>query len=147
MNSGRIWADSQARVIGFGLSPRSNGPSQTGPLAFIAICTEFFGGLALVLGLFTRVAALGIVIVMLVAIVKAHAPHGLFMNWFGQKMGEGFEYHLLAIALALVLLVQGAGPFSVDRVLYQHFAGESAASIGGLAAAMFRESQMRGWRA
>ena len=117
------------------------------PLAFIAICTEFFGGLALVLGLFTRVAALGIVIVMLVAIVKAHAPHGLFMNWFGQKMGEGFEYHLLAIALALVLLVQGAGPFSVDRVLYQHFAGESAASIGGLAAAMFRESQMRGWRA
>jgi putative oxidoreductase len=85
--------------------------------AFLAICTEFFGGLMLILGLAGRVAALGIVCSMAVAVVKVHWQFGLFMNWFGNQKGEGFEYHLLAIALGLVVVLRGSGALSLDRLL------------------------------
>ena len=39
------------------------------------------------------------------------------MNWSGNQRGEGFEYHLLALALALLIMVRGAGAWSLDRVL------------------------------
>lgn len=71
------------------------------PLAFAAIMAEFLGGIALVLGLASRLAALSIAVTMLVAIVMVNARYGLFMNWFGTQKGEGIEYHLLAIAVAL----------------------------------------------
>jgi putative oxidoreductase len=87
------------------------------PFAFLAICAEFFGGLGLILGLLTRVAAFGILVNMLVAVAKVHGHNGFFMNWTGQQKGEGFEYHLLAIALLLVVLVKGAGALSIDRTL------------------------------
>lgn len=87
------------------------------PLAFLAICAEFFGGLGLIVGLLARIAALGIITNMLVAIAKVHAGNGFFMNWSGQQKGEGFEYHLLAIALAIVVLVKGSGAISIDRAL------------------------------
>jgi len=87
------------------------------PFAFLAICAEFFGGLGLILGLLTRVAAFGILVNMLVAVAKVHVHNGFFMNWTGQQKGEGFEYHLLAIALLLVVLVKGAGALSIDRTL------------------------------
>ena len=87
------------------------------PFAFLAICAEFFGGLGLIFGLLSRVAALGIITNMLVAVATVHFPNGFFMNWTGQQKGEGFEYHLLAIALAVVVLVKGAGALSFDRVL------------------------------
>jgi putative oxidoreductase len=87
------------------------------PLAFLAICAEFFGGLGLIVGLLGRVAAFGITIIMLVAIFTAHIQYGFFMNWSGQQKGEGFEYHLLAIALALVVTIKGSGALSVDRLL------------------------------
>jgi putative oxidoreductase len=87
------------------------------PLAFLAICAEFFGGLGLIVGLLSRIAALGIMVNMLVAVAKVHAANGFFMNWTGQQKGEGFEYHLLAIALLLVILIKGAGAFSLDRAL------------------------------
>jgi len=86
------------------------------PLAFLAICAEFFGGLGLIVGLLSRVAAFGIAVNMLVAIATVHAPNGFFMNWTGQQKGEGFEYHLLAIAAAVIIMVQGAGAFSLDRI-------------------------------
>ncbi len=54
---------------------------------------------------------------MLVAIAKVHAANGFFMNWFGQQKGEGYEYHLLAITLAVVVLIKGSGALSVDRML------------------------------
>lgn len=85
--------------------------------AFLAIAAEFAGALALVLGLFSRAAALGIASVMSVAILTAHASNGFFMNWYGSQKGEGFEYHLLAIGLALIVMVQGAGSASVDALL------------------------------
>src|ERR1700733_6707571 len=54
------------------------------PLAFLAIAAEFFGGIGLLLGLLGRVAALGITVNMLVAILTVHLPNGFFMNWTGQ---------------------------------------------------------------
>jgi putative oxidoreductase len=58
---------------------------------------------------------------MEVATVTVHLKHGFFLNGFGDKQGHGFEYHLLAIALALTLVItlHGAGTFSLDRVLYR----------------------------
>ena len=87
------------------------------PLAFLAICAEFFGGLGLLVGFLGRVAAFGITMNMLVAILTVHIHNGFFANWTGQQKGEGFEYHLLAIALALVVMIKGSGALSVDRAL------------------------------
>ncbi len=87
------------------------------PFAFLAICAEFLGGLGLILGCLGRIAAFGIACNMVVAISMVHHHFGLFMNWSGQQKGEGFEYHLLAIAIALVLMARGSGAFSVDRAL------------------------------
>src|SRR5271163_413327 len=69
------------------------------PLAFLAIAAEFFGGIGLILGFLTRVAAFGITMNMLVAIATVHSKFGFFMNWSGTQKGEGFEYHLLVIAM------------------------------------------------
>ena len=87
------------------------------PLAFLAICAEFFGGLGLLVGLLSRVAAFGISINMLVAIFTVHIHYGFFANWFGQQKGEGIEYHLLALALLLVVMIKGGGALSADRAL------------------------------
>ena len=87
------------------------------PLAFLAICAEFFGGLGLLVGLLGRIAAFGIMCNMLVAIAMVHRFNGLFMNWAGNQKGEGFEYHLLAIAIGLLILFKGSGAMSVDRLL------------------------------
>lgn len=87
------------------------------PLAFLAICAEFLGGLGLIVGLLTRVAAFGITCNMLVAIFAVHLPNGLFMNWTGQQKGEGFEYHLLVLAITVTLMIRGAGALSVDHAL------------------------------
>ena len=87
------------------------------PVAFLVICTEFFGGLGLIVGLLTRIAALGIGVEMIGAIFMVHLQNGFFMNWFGTQKGEGFEYHLLVIAMSAALLLRGAGAFSLDRGL------------------------------
>lgn len=87
------------------------------PFAFLAIAAEFFGGIGLLLGLLTRIAAFGIATTMLVAIFKVHAQFGLFANWSGTQKGEGFEYHLLVLAITACLMIKGGGAFSVDRKL------------------------------
>ncbi len=83
--------------------------------ALLAIAGEFLGALGLIMGVLSRVAAFGIACVMLVAVFTVHAHNGFFMNWTGQLAGEGFEYHLLAIALALIVIVRGGGAWSFDR--------------------------------
>jgi putative oxidoreductase len=85
--------------------------------AFLAIAAEFGGALALLAGFGTRIAALGIASVMVVAVATVHWSNGFFMNWAGTQKGEGFEYHLLALVLAGALIVLGGGKFSVDRAL------------------------------
>ncbi len=87
------------------------------PLAFLAIAAEFFGGLGLLVGLLGRIAAFGILCNMVVAVLMVHRHYGFFMNWAGNQKGEGFEYHLLAIALGLAILIRGSGAFSIDRLL------------------------------
>ena len=86
------------------------------PLAFLAIAAEFAGALGLIVGLGTRVAALGIASVMAVAITM-HAQYGFFMNWYGAQKGEGIEYHLLALAIALALVLRGGGKWSADAAI------------------------------
>ena len=85
--------------------------------AFLAICAEFFGAIGLILGLLGRVAAFGLLCEMCVAVLAIHRHFGFFMNWAGNQRGEGFEYHLLAIALLVVVLVKGSGALSLDRLL------------------------------
>jgi len=85
-------------------------------LAFLAVMAEFLGPLGLAIGLLTRVAALSIAVVMLVAIT-VHKRHGFFMNWLGTQEGEGVEYHLLALGVAVALIVNGAGAWSIDALI------------------------------
>lgn len=86
-------------------------------VALIVILAESVGAVALLAGLFSRVAALLVGTVMIGAIFVAHLPYGFFMNWFGNQAGEGFEYHLLAIGLAIAIVIRGSGSFSLDRLL------------------------------
>jgi putative oxidoreductase len=87
------------------------------PFAFLAIVAEFFGGLGLMIGFLARIAAFGIMVEMIVAIAMVHARNGLFMNWTGKQGGEGFEFHLLAIGMALAVIIGGAGAYSVDLAI------------------------------
>jgi putative oxidoreductase len=86
-------------------------------IAFLVIIGESFGSVALLAGLLTRFTAASLAVIMLGAIMMVHVPHGFFMNWFGKQQGEGYEYHLLVIGIAVALLVTGAGRWSADRVI------------------------------
>jgi putative oxidoreductase len=85
--------------------------------AFLAILAEFLGSLGLIAGLFTRVAAFGIGVMITVAAFMLHVQNGFFMNWFGSQKGEGFEYHILAAAIAVALVIRGGGKWSADRAI------------------------------
>ncbi len=85
--------------------------------ALLAILAESFGSLGLIVGLGTRIAALGIGITIGVAALMGHVQHGFFMNWSGKQAGEGFEYHLLVVGMALALIISGGGKWSLDRLL------------------------------
>jgi putative oxidoreductase len=98
--------------------------------AFLAICAQFFGGLMLIMGLVGRAAAGAIICVMVVAVAKVHWQFGLFMNWFGAQKGEGFEYHLLAVAVAMVIALKGSGALSIDRLLVRRDRNARAAANG-----------------
>ena len=87
------------------------------PFAVLAIAAEFLGGLGLLTGLLTRVAAFGILCNMLVAVAMVHRHVGFFLNWYSTQKGEGYEYHILASAMALYLVVRGGGKASVDGAI------------------------------
>jgi putative oxidoreductase len=86
-------------------------------VALFAIFVEFFGSLSILFGLLSRVAALAIIVEMIGAVLTVHIHNGFFMNWMGDQKGEGIEYHILAIALAFLILVQGAGAMSIDHLV------------------------------
>ncbi len=89
-----------------------------------AACIECFGGLAMIVGFLARPVALGLIVVMLVAIKKVHARHGFFLNWsLAQDKGHGFEFNLALIAMALSIVIGGAGVLSIDWLI---------APLGGL---------------
>lgn len=106
---------------GYGLSGTLNFFTQSMevPMVFalLVIAAEFLGAIGLIVGLLTRFAAFGIFSVMAGAILMVHLPYGFFMNWAGKQAGEGFEYHLLAIALAVALMITGGGKASLDLFL------------------------------
>ena len=86
------------------------------PLTVLAALTECFGGLAVLVGFLSRPAALGLIVVMLVAIAKVHVPNGFFINWsLQQGKGHGYEMNLALIAMAV--LIGGGGAVSVDRLI------------------------------
>ncbi len=86
-------------------------------LAVLVILAESAGSLGLITGLLTRVAAFGILCDMIGAVALVHWRNGFFMNWSGKQAGEGFEYHLLMIGMALALVLAGGGKFSLDRAI------------------------------
>ena len=100
------------------------------PLAFLAICAEFLGGMGLIIGFLTRIAAFAIAANMVVAIATVHHAFGFFMNWNGTQKGEGFEFHLLVLAIAAFLMIRGAGAFSVDHALSAKAPSYGAAGRG-----------------
>ena len=91
------------------------------PLAFLVVLTEFLGPIALFLGFLTRIAAFAIGFDMFMAAILVHAHFGFFMNWAGKQRGEGLEYDLLLWGISLALILQGAGAFSLDRLISARF--------------------------
>jgi putative oxidoreductase len=105
---------------GYGARATIQGFSKMGlppVVTILVMVAEFGGAILLIVGLLTRLAAFGIGALMVAAIVLVHGKVGFFMNWFGNQKGEGFEYHLLAIGIAVALLITGGGALSVDRAL------------------------------
>ena len=97
-------------------------PGLMGP--FVAF-VEFFGGIAIVLGLLTRLAALGIAATMAVAILTVHLKAGFFNP-------GGVEFPLSLLATAITLIVTGAGAYSIDAILGKRFSNtesEPAAAV------------------
>ncbi len=93
-------------------------------LAFLVILAESLGALALIAGFLTRLSAFGIGAAMVGATLMVHASNGFFMNWYGAQAGEGFEYHLLVIGMALALVIKGGGRFAVDTLVAEKVKGE-----------------------
>lgn len=86
-------------------------------VAWILMTTEFVGGVALIVGIAGRAAAFVVAVDMIVAVIQMHWTVGFFMNWDGQLQGEGFEFHILAVTLALIVMIRGSGALSIDRAL------------------------------
>ncbi len=105
------------------------------PIAFLVIAIESLGALALVAGLGTRLAAAGTIAVMVGAVATVHAGQGFFMNWTGAQGGEGFEYHLLAVGIGLVVAAKGGGRLAVDSWIRERLAASDGSRSGALAAA------------
>ena len=117
---------------GHGASATIQGFSKMGfppVVTVLVMAAEFGGSILLILGFLTRLAAIGIGALMVGAILMVHAKVGFFMNWAGTQKGEGFEYHLLAIGIALALLIKGGGAFSVDRALSRDDAGSVSPAV------------------
>jgi putative oxidoreductase len=100
------------------------------PVTLLVMFTEVFGAVGLALGLLSRVAALGVGVIMMVAPFANHLYPRFFMNWTGRQTGEGYEYHLLALALAISVAARGGGAWSLDGVIASRAANPAR---GGLA--------------
>ncbi len=108
---------------GFGFSATQGYFTETVGLPWVLGATvtlvEFFGPLLLLAGLGTRVVALAVALIMLGAIGPGgHFEHGFFMNWFGVQAGEGFEFHLLMLAMSVALAIAGGGAQAIDALLH-----------------------------
>lgn len=80
-------------------------------MAALAGGAEFFGGLALILGLLVRPVAVVLALTMVVAIAMVHLSNGLFMS------NNGYEFGLVLLAVSISLAIRGAGSASIDQIL------------------------------
>ena len=90
-------------------------------IGFLIISGESFGAFLLIIGLLGRISALGLILIMLGAIFMVHMQYGLFMNWFGNQAGQGYEFHLLVIGLSLIVLLKGSGKWSLDQFIFNKY--------------------------
>lgn len=106
---------------GFGFAQTLEGLQQMGHpglVGLLAILIEFFAPIFIITGFASRFWAIAMGSLFIGIILFAgHLEHGFFMNWFGDKEGEGFEYHLLMIGLCLALFIQGSGKYSLDNLI------------------------------
>jgi putative oxidoreductase len=86
------------------------------PIAWLVVIGQSLGSVALIAGVLGRLAAIGLFIIFTGALV-VHSPDGWTMNWFREKNGEGIEYFVMLLALLLIIIVQGSGAISFDRLL------------------------------
>lgn len=95
----------------------------------LVMLIEFVGAFFLLAGLLSRLVASGLAATMLGAIVLVQWSNGFFMNWNGQQAGEGIQFSLLAIGMAVAVVIQGSGAWSLDRRIQERFGvGEQEAS-------------------
>ena len=87
-------------------------------IALMVIVIEFMGALAIIAGFATRIWSALTVVLMLGIIFTSHVDNGFFMNWFANQKGEGYEYHLLVIGLSLAAILNGAGKYSLEKVVF-----------------------------
>ena len=86
-------------------------------LAVLVFAAEFLGSIGLLVGFLGKVAAFGIAVNLAVAVFLVHLPNGFFMNWSGQQKGEGIEFFILAIGIAIAIMIGGSGAYSIDLAL------------------------------
>ncbi|HEV2737731.1 MAG TPA: DoxX family protein [Candidatus Elarobacter sp.] len=117
-----MWPHGAQKALGLfggpGISATVAGLGHTGLpaiIVYLVIAVEFLGPIALVLGVFTRLAALGIAVDMACAAVLVHLPNGFFMNFMGNQKGEGIEYFIYAVGIALALVIAGPGRIALMR--------------------------------
>ncbi|KIQ25414.1 DoxX [Flavobacterium sp. MEB061] len=85
-------------------------------MGFLVILLETLGAIALIIGLGTRVIAFFYILLPLGMIFTTHLKNGFFMNWFGTLKGEGYEYFILWIGIALALFILGGGKYAIDKI-------------------------------
>lgn len=89
-------------------------------VAFLTILIEFLGTIFLIVGFASRIWSLAIASLFIGIIFTAQLEHGFFMNWYGAQKGEGFEFSLLIIGLAISTLINGSGKLSIDNKIIKH---------------------------
>jgi len=86
-------------------------------LGFLVIILETFGAIALIGGIGTRIISFSYILLALGMIFTTHLKNGFFMNWFGTLKGEGYEYFILWIGMALALFILGGGKYAIDSIV------------------------------
>lgn len=88
-------------------------------VAFAVVLIELFGSIFLILGLGSRLWSLATTGLFVGIIFTNHLEHGFFMNWYGDQAGEGFEYALLIIGVAITVIINGSGKYAFDTELLE----------------------------
>lgn len=109
-------------IDGFAGALAKMGVPAPGLMAWVAALAEFGGAVFLLLGLGTRLAALGHIGVMAVAVFQVHWAQGFKMTVVEGRTG-GFEWQVALLSMAVCLFLRGAGPLSLDRLIHNRYAG------------------------